>query len=110
ESAGEAITRAGFGWEGGGTFSWAAWRACVEALYARREGSPRGVPEGWGYRFAGALRLHSLLSIQAGFVPRLETASLGVRFGFGDWEGFSAMRRHEALGGTSLQGLRWQRF
>jgi len=33
---------------------------------------------------------------------------LGVRFGFGDWEGFSAMRRHAALGGTSLQGLRWQ--
>jgi hypothetical protein len=61
------------------------------------------------WRFGFALRLHPVLSIHAGFSPRHQSAALGVRFGMGDWEGFSALRRHAALGGTSVQGLRWGR-
>jgi hypothetical protein len=59
------------------------------------------------WRFGLGLRFHPLLSIHAGFSPRHQSAALGVRFGMGDWEGFSALRRHAALGGTSVQGLRW---
>jgi hypothetical protein len=54
------------------------------------------------------LRLHPLLSVHAGLAPSRATASLGVRFGAGAWEGFSALRRHGALGGTPVQGVRWR--
>ncbi len=60
-------------------------------------------------RYGLGLRLHPLLSVHAGLAPARETASLGVRFGLGGWEGFSALRRHAALGGTPVQGVRWTR-
>lgn len=60
-------------------------------------------------RYGATLRLHALLAIHAGWAPGRRTAALGVRFGAGAWEGFSAVRRHAALGGTSIQGLRWRR-
>jgi hypothetical protein len=62
----------------------------------------------WEARYAAELRLHASLSVHAGWVPRRQTAALGVRFGAKAWEGFSAMRRHAALGGTAIQGLRWR--
>jgi hypothetical protein len=61
------------------------------------------------WRFGAHLRFHALLSVYAGLAPRHQTVALGVRFGMGDWEGFSALRRHAALGGTSIQGVRWRR-
>ena len=76
-----------------------AWRVTAERMFGEIE----------EYRFGFGLRLHALLSVHAGWAPERETASLGVRFGAGAWEGFSALRRHAALGGTSIQGVRWTR-
>jgi hypothetical protein len=87
----------GFGGAEGGRA--AAWRYSIERYF----GADREFRHGFG------LRLHPLLSIYAGFAPARETASLGVRFGAGAWEGFSALRRHAALGGTPIQGVRWTR-
>ena len=92
-------TRAGLGVEGGSRFRGIGWRLCVESVYAR---------ERWETRFGTGLQLHALLSLYAGWDRSRETAALGVRFGIGDWEAFSAMRRHAALGGTSVQGIRWR--
>ncbi len=94
--------RAGAGAEGGFDFFGVAWRLCAEAIYASEQSGGE-----WAFRFATGLRLHPLLSIYAGLDPARETAALGVRFGIGDWEGFSAMRRHRSLGGTTVQGIRW---
>ncbi|HEX2613737.1 MAG TPA: hypothetical protein VHO02_09095 [Fibrobacteria bacterium] len=85
-----------FGGAGGNA---ASWRYSIERYFGA-EGE---------FRHGFGLRLHSLLSIYAGFAPARETASLGVRFGAGSWEGFSALRRHAALGGTPVQGVRWTR-
>jgi hypothetical protein len=74
-----------------------AWRVCAESIYAR----------GFENRFAAALQLHALLSVYTGWDPARETVGFGMRFGMGAWEGFSSMRRHAALGGVSVQGLRW---
>jgi hypothetical protein len=90
--------RAGIGADAGSGFSGIAWRVGAEAL---REGAR------WETRFATGLHLHALLSLYAGWDPPRRTVALGVRFGIGDWEGHSAMRRHAALGGTSVQGIRW---
>jgi hypothetical protein len=95
-------TRAGAGADGGVRLAGMAWRLCAEALYARAGERGR-----WETRFATGVRLHALLSVYAGWDPPREMAALGVRFGIGDWEGFSAMRRHASLGGSSLQGIRW---
>jgi hypothetical protein len=84
----------------------AAWRASAE--YFREFGLDEGVnSDEW--RFAFGLRLHALLGLYAGYAPQRESASLGVAFGMGGFEGFSAMRRHSALGGTAVQGLGWGR-
>lgn len=83
-------------------------RASVEYFVSPgEEGSALFDDHEW--RFGLGLRFHPLLSIHAGFSPCHQTAALGVRFGMGDWEGFSALRRHAALGGTSIQGVRWSR-
>jgi hypothetical protein len=60
-------------------------------------------------RFGALLRLHSLLSVYSGWTPQAQTVALGIRFGMGNWEGFSALRRHAVLGTTPVQGLRWRR-
>lgn len=78
-----------------------AWRFSVEEFYS----TYRDVE----YRFGAILRLHSLLSIHGGWSPQTETVALGIRFGMGNWEGFSALRRHSALGTTSIQGLHWRK-
>jgi hypothetical protein len=100
--------RAGFGADAGSRFgNGHAWRIAVECFSdADREA------KGWRrgeWRFGAGFRFHALLSVYAGLAPGRETAGLGVRFGMGDWEGYSALRRHAALGGTSIQGLRWRR-
>jgi hypothetical protein len=77
----------------------ASWRYSVERFFGD-EGE---------FRHGFGLRLHPLLSVHAGLAPARATASLGVRFGAGAWEGFSALRRHAALGGTPVQGVRWTR-
>lgn len=74
-----------------------AWRISCDRLFGP------GAETRYGLR----LRLHRLLSVHAGLVPARESASLGVRFGLGAWEGFSALRRHASLGGTPVHGLRW---
>jgi hypothetical protein len=96
--------RAGLGVDAGSGFRGTAWRVGAETVFARR--GPRA---GWKNRFAAGVHLHALLSVYAGWDPPRETAALGVRFGMGGWEGFSALRRHAALGGESVQGLRWRR-
>jgi hypothetical protein len=91
--------RAGIGVDGGFGFSGMAVRLGAEALH----GGAR-----WETRFAAGLQLHALLSLYLGWDPPRRTAALGARFGIGGWEGYSAMRRHAALGGTSVQGIRWR--
>lgn len=78
-----------------------AWRIACE-----RHFGPRGHRE---TRWGAGFRFHSLLSAYAGWAPRYHTFALGIRFGMGRWEGFSALRRHAALGGTSIQGIRWRK-
>lgn len=97
--------RAGFGGEGGGTLGAGhgtgyAWRVSAEHFL-----QDRGPAES---RYGFGLRFHPLLSAYAGFSPQRETAALGIRFGMGGFEGFSALRRHGSLGGTSIQGLQWR--
>jgi hypothetical protein len=89
----------GVGLDGGALWKGVAWRMSAERVFG-------DAPES---RFGLGLRLHPLLSVSAGWAPARETASLGVRFGAGAWEGFSAVRRHARLGGTSIQGVRWTR-
>jgi hypothetical protein len=91
--------RGGIGVDGGFRFSGMAWRLGAEALRARAR---------WETRFAAGVHPHALLALYLGWDPPRRTAALGVRFGIGGWEGFSAMRRHAALGGTSVQGIRWR--
>ncbi len=76
-----------------------AWRISVERAYFSDAAAE--------FRFGFGLRLHAQLSVYGGFVPARETASLGVRFGMGGFEGFSALRRHTSLGSTSIQGIQW---
>jgi len=78
-----------------------AWRFSAEEFYSTYKDVE--------YRFGAILRLHSLLSIHGGWSPQTETFALGIRFGMGNWEGFSALRRHSALGTTSIQGLQWRK-
>jgi hypothetical protein len=93
---------AGLGMDAGGDIGRDyAWRLCAEDFYSSAQ-----EPE---WRFGAALRLHSLLSIHGGWSPRTQTFALGLRFGIGGWKGFSALRRHAALGTTSIQGLHWRR-
>jgi hypothetical protein len=79
----------------------AAFRLCGEAVAA---------PQAWRWKFGAGLRLHAALSVYGGWAPESQTWAMGARFGMGGWEGFHALRRHAALGGTSLQGLRWRKF
>jgi len=89
------------GVDAGGTLYGAyAWRVCIENNY--------NVAEGMDWRYGATLQLHSLLSIYSGWSPRVQTMALGIRFGMGNWEGFSSIRRHLTLGTTSIQGLQWQ--
>ncbi len=85
----------------------AFWRMTAE--YEREWGTVRRAeglkPDAW--RFAGALRLHPSFGVYAGYAPGHETASLGVAFGAGGWRGYSAVRRHAALGATAVQGAEW---
>jgi hypothetical protein len=94
--------RTGFGADAGTRFGRGyAWRISAERFFASGgEGESRF---GLGFQF------HPSLSVYAGLAPRHESAALGVRFGMGGFEGYSALRRHSALGGTSIQGLRWTR-
>ena len=78
-----------------------AWRISAEEFYSTYKDVE--------YRFGMMLRLHSLLSIHGGWSPQAQTMALGIRFGMGNWEGFSAIRRHSALGTTSIQGLHWRK-
>lgn len=90
----------GFGLDcGTGLGGSASWRYSVERFFG----------EDGEFRHGLGLRLHPLLSVYAGLAPARQTASLGVRFGAGAWEGFGALRRHAALGGTPVQGVRWTR-
>jgi hypothetical protein len=84
----------------GGDRSGYAWRVTAERFFAA-DGSAES-RYGFGFRF------HALLAVYAGFVPERETAALGVRFGMGGFSGFSSLRRHSALGGTSIQGIQWR--
>jgi len=77
------------------------FRLCVESHYLPNQSLD--------WRFGARLRLHSLLSLHAGYNPSAETFGLGLRFGMGSWEGFHAMRIHSELGSSSLQGLQWHR-
>ena len=77
------------------------WRVCAEALY--------NVAEGFDWRLGTSLQLHSLLSLYGGWSPAAQTLAFGIRFGMGNFEGFSALRRHTALGTTSIQGLGWRK-
>jgi hypothetical protein len=84
----------------------AAWRGSAECF--QHFGFAASVaPYEW--RFAFGLRPHSSFGVYAGYAPQRETAALGVAFGVTDFEGFSAVRRHSALGGTAVQGLGWVR-
>lgn len=78
-----------------------AWRLCAENLH--------GSIHGTEWRFGAALKLHDLLSVNGGWSPDNQTTALGIRFGFGNWEGFSALRRHAALGTTPVQGMHWKK-
>lgn len=82
----------------------AAWRVSVE--HFRVLNSAPGV-EATEWRYALGLRLHALLGVYGGYAPRAETMALGVSFGAGGWRGYSAVRRHGALGGTAVQGVGW---
>ncbi len=98
---GREIT-SGFGADVGSNFAGGyGWRISAEEFYS----SYKDVE----YRFGAILRLHSLLSIHSGWSPQTQTMALGIRFGMGNWEGFSALRRHSALGATSIQGLHWRK-
>jgi hypothetical protein len=102
--------RAGLGADAGMRFGRGyAWRVCIERFLGIADGGTGENERQDEWRFGAGLQFHPLLSVQAGLAPRHLTAALGVRFGMGDWEGFSAVRRHAALGGTSIQGLRWRR-
>ncbi len=82
----------------------ARWRMTAE--YAREwERGHEAMPGAW--RFAASVLMHPALGVHAGYAPGLETLALGVAFGIGGWEGYSAVRRHSALGGTTVQGLSW---
>jgi hypothetical protein len=85
----------------GGVRSGYAWRLTAERFF-----DTDGFSES---RFGFGFRFHALLAVYAGFVPERETAALGLRFGTGGFTGFSALRRHAALGGTSIQGIQWRR-
>jgi len=82
-----------------------AWR--ISAEYAHLFGVPSGFARG-EWRFGFGLRLHEMMGVYAGYAPQVQTMGLGVRFGLGGFEGYSAMRRHAALGGTTVQGVGWR--
>jgi hypothetical protein len=100
----DAHTRFGFGGDLGGRLGGArsgyAWRLAAERFF-EADGDAET-------RFGFGFRFHAMLAVYAGLVPDRETASLGVRFGTGGFEGFSALRRHSSLGGTSIQGIQWR--
>ncbi len=91
----------GIGADAGFTYAGYAWRISAEEFY--------GSADGVQWRFGALVRLHSLLSVYGGWSPQGQTMALGIRFGMGGWDGFSALRRHMALGTTSIQGLKWQK-
>ena len=92
----------GIGVDVGGTVYKAyAWRFCAE--------NNDNIAEGSTWRYGVSLQLHSMLSLYGGWSPAAQTMALGIRFGMGNWEGFSAIRRHVTLGTTSIQGLHWQK-
>lgn len=78
-----------------------AWRFCVEGFSDSNSESL--------WRMGGEVDLHASLSLYGGWSPQLSTWALGARFGMGHWQGFHALRRHAALGSTSLESGRWTR-
>ncbi len=83
----------------------------LKGAYALRFGIDQiyNLAEGMDWRFGAVLHLHALLSLYSGRSPRAQTIALSIRFGMGNWEGFSALRRHSVLGTTSIQGLHWRK-
>ncbi len=93
-------SRSGLGMDVGGRLGpGSVWRVAAETHW-RDDGFRED-------RFGAGVRLHPLLSVYVGFAPLHRSIGVGVRFGMGDWEGHSALRRHALLGGTSIQGIRW---
>lgn len=86
----------------------ASWRVAVGRTFDADVASGLNKGLGTGLDYGLSLHLHELLGIHAGFAPGRETASFGLVFGFGGWQGHSALQRHARLGGTSVQGLSWR--
>lgn len=107
------------GWRGthpgGGEGRGAEARFSVEYIHERS--IPDRPPDGTApaalrlsdaWRYAVMLRPHPLFGVHAGYAPAQETMALGVVFGVGGWQGYSAVRRHRVLGSTAVQGLSWR--
>lgn len=108
-ASGRRFARVGVGADAGTSLArvlgrGAAWRVSVEHF---RELNPASGVDAGEWRYALGLRLHALLGVYGGYAPRAGTLALGVGFGAGGWRGYSAVRRHGALGGTVVQGVEW---